>query len=174
MSGKYVPPSKRAGYVPSTSSIPPTHVHNGGFRARWTPGTSLPEGVYSRQDLEQHFTHNIEGTLNHFSHLNPSFHDHKPRKGYDPTRALKDPQEIPLPFSPPPGLPIHPLKHLVSYIVLFPNAHPCWEKDRELWVHTSAEYIIEDEEGERKNFGRPLPVFQHAQARDTFRFAGWW
>ena len=77
--------------------------------------------------------------------------------------------------SSPPILPSpHPLAHLVSYIIVFHNAQPAWESDRELWVHTSAEVMTRDCEGQKKNFGRPIPVFQAQGSRQSFEFAEWW
>ncbi len=83
--------------------------------------------------------------------------------------------DTPLPPSPPPPPPLHPLRNLVSYALIFPNAHPAWEREHQLWTHTNADKLIKDWDGEKKNFGRPIPVFKAVQfRRDQVGFEGWW
>lgn len=169
---KYVPPSKRAGYVPSESALPP--------QTRPRPGSQPLSDLYKTQDLSTHFTHPQDSTFTFFSYPLPP---PPPTLAYDLTRS---PVDTPLPPSPV-ILPRHPLEHVISYIVLFHNAHPDWDTARELWTHTNAAKIIEDywldgivhdqegEAGPRKNFGRPIPVFRSAdrRARGEMVFAGW-
>lgn len=162
---KYIPPSRRPGYTPTGSSLPPS--------------TRERTDVYKAQDLSAHFTHPQDSTFTFFSYPLPPA---RPTLLYDPTRS---PEDTPLPPSPV-ILPRHPLDHIISYIVLFPNAHPDWNTARELWTHTKAERLLADywkdgivrnqegEPGPRRNFGRPIPVFQVGnRVRGDISFAGW-
>ncbi|KAI9632482.1 uncharacterized protein MKK02DRAFT_40785 [Dioszegia hungarica] len=110
-----------------------------------------------------------------FSHKPPP-PPRRARLAYDPFRA---PEDTPLPPSPPPPASAHVLGHLISYITVFQNAHPDWESAGELWIHTSAEALMEDYgaegEGKKRNFGRPLPLFLESTRRnDNLEFAGWY
>jgi hypothetical protein len=161
---KYIPPSKRPGYVPPAgpnSSLPPQNRPP----IRGRDGTPR----YTAADFTQHFTHPQDSTLSYFAY--PPIERSSPRPPYNPSRT---PQDTPLPSSPPPPPPKHPLNHLISYVCIFNNAHPAWRSDRELWVHTNADKLIADWEGDRKNFGRPMPVFEQMQgSRSHFTFSGW-
>jgi len=153
---KYVPPSKRPGYVPSQSSIPARRQQYCG------------KDTYNSRELAVHFTHPSDSTLTFFSHPLPL---PPPRLPYDPSRT---PYSTPLPPSPvvPPK---HPLNNLISFIRIFARAHPAWASHRELWVHTQAEKIIKDYQGAKANFGRPIPVFEAAPLHgEKFVDAGWW
>ncbi|WWC60141.1 uncharacterized protein I303_102705 [Kwoniella dejecticola CBS 10117] len=161
---KYVPPSRRAGYTPSTSSsdLPPP-------RPQWNARAS--ENLYSNTELLNIFNHPQDSTITFFSFPAPS------RPPRIPAGDSESATEVPLPPSPPPPPPPHPLGHLVSYIVIFGNAHPAWEAQHELWTHTNAHKLIGDYEGSRRNFGRPIPVFKSWKGRDRrdeFEFIGWW
>ncbi|WWC99138.1 hypothetical protein V866_006033 [Kwoniella sp. B9012] len=162
---KYIPPWQRAGYTPSTSSndLPPP-------RPRWN-NRPTPKDLYSQTDLLSIFNHPQDSTLTFFSYSLPP---RPPRPEYDPTHT---PESLPLSPSPPPLAPLHPLGYLVSYVVLFGNAHPVWNEEHELWTHTNADKLIEDHEGKRKNFDRPIPVFRSWRGHDhraEFEFIGWW
>jgi hypothetical protein len=159
---KYVPPSRRPGYVPSTSTLPP------GYRSPGTAG----EGQYTLSDLAEHFNHPQDSTLTFFSHPVPPTSD--TRLGYrdhlrDTIATEPQPSAMESTLE-------HPLRHLVSYGVIWNNAHPAWEKEGELWIHTNAEKFIDDYENEKKkNFGRPIPVFAQVRGRHKIvTFIGWW
>lgn len=172
MSGKYVPPSKREGYKPVSTDLPPGHrIPHRSQGNGDGPGNSL-------STIAKIFDTPTEGTFNFFDHL---FDEHPMRRHprepipYDPSRTL---ETTPLPPSPPPPKPRHPLNHLIAYIVMFGRAHPLWESHKELWSHTNAEKIMEDEAGLKQNFGRPLPVFKTFEPRGARcsmdNFEGWW
>ncbi|WWC87717.1 uncharacterized protein L201_002609 [Kwoniella dendrophila CBS 6074] len=68
----------------------------------------------------------------------------------------------------------HPLKDLVSFVVIFENAHPAWEEDKEIWVHSKVDIFLKDHDGDKKNFDRPLPVFLGNRSKlGKFVFEGW-
>ncbi|KAL7419673.1 hypothetical protein Q5752_005587 [Cryptotrichosporon argae] len=152
MSGKYVPLSRRAGYVPSTSALPPDYLPRG------TPVAALAAlAPYS-------------GTLNFFrfpalrelpapdSSSSPPAGPHQPA-----------PHQHPHPYPHP-----HPHAHVLAYLVLWANAHP---KAGEVWYHTDAGVLIDEfahiqAEGPgatRTNFGRPVAVFAGAPGRPRRR-----
>ena len=168
---KYVPPSRRAGYVPpAASDLPPTPHSSRGSRAfaRERPDG---EGTVSINTVSRHFTHWRDSTLTFFNHSGEPV-PRPPRAPYDPCRT---PRSTPLPPSPPPPPPAHPLAHLVSYITLFPAAHPLWKDKAEMWMHTGAAKMIEDFEGGRRNFGRPIPMFRSFKASNIdMEWHGWW
>ncbi|OCF34696.1 hypothetical protein I317_03771 [Kwoniella heveanensis CBS 569] len=183
--GRYVPPSRRAGYASSLTSndLPPP-----GPRPIWqNRSRASPDDFLTVYDMSQIFNHPQDSTLTFFSYPYTSWPARPPRPAYDPTLTA---EQIPLPPSPPPPPPTHPLAHLLSYVVLFPNAHPAWKPKSEVWTHTNADILIEDFEGARKNFGRPIPVFQWRRGGyrrqnprdwtprqsndDRFEFIGWW
>ena len=165
--GKYVPPSKRPGYVPpATSTLPPSSRP---YRPRQASASDLP--TYSPLILNNVFTHAQDGTITFFSYPAP-FHHRQPPLPYDPTRT---PLDTPLPPSPPLPAPIHPLSNLISYISVFPRAQPAWDSRGELWTHSSADKLIDDGKGEKRNFNRPIPVFVPAPGNlREFIFGGWW
>ncbi|WRT65538.1 uncharacterized protein IL334_002483 [Kwoniella shivajii] len=66
------------------------------------------------------------------------------------------------------------LKDLISFIVVFDNAHPFWENKKEMWIHAASEQLIEDFNGSRKNFRRPIPLFEGKARKGNFIFKGWW
>ncbi|WWC60142.1 uncharacterized protein I303_102706 [Kwoniella dejecticola CBS 10117] len=69
---------------------------------------------------------------------------------------------------------VHPLKHLVSFVIIFDNAHPAWEDDNEIWVHSKVDIFLKDYRGPKKNFGRPIPVFKAGRSKfGKFIFEGW-
>ena len=47
-----------------------------------------------------------------------------------------------------------------------------------MWSDSHAEKLIDDWDGRRKNFGRPIPVFKSArktiEGKERFGFDGWW
>ncbi|ORY25847.1 hypothetical protein BCR39DRAFT_278948 [Naematelia encephala] len=163
--GKYIPPSKRAGYVPSPSSLPPS--------ARRVSAGAVDSNIktLSWDELSDHFQHPQDSTFTYFSYPLPP----RPRyirREYDPSRT---PETTPLPPSPPPPPPIHPLNNIVSYICIFQNAHPAWDTDGELWTHSNADKLLEDWKGLRQNFSRPVPVFRAIRgSKSVFGFYGWW
>ncbi|WVF66908.1 hypothetical protein IAT40_001651 [Kwoniella sp. CBS 6097] len=182
--GRYVPPSRREGYKPSPPStdLPPSRP---AWQNRYRPN---PADLMTVADMIRIFNHPQDSTLTFFSFPYNTWTPRPPRPAYDPTLT---PERIALPPSPPPPPPPHPLAYLLSYVVLFPNAHPAWEPKSEVWTHTNADILIKDFEGAKKNFGRPIPVFQwrrggfrrHQQPRDwtprqgnddRFEFIGWW
>ncbi|WVW79973.1 hypothetical protein I302_101946 [Kwoniella bestiolae CBS 10118] len=164
---KYIPPWQRAGYTPSTSSndLPPPG-------RKWN-NRPPPKTLYSQADLLDIFNHPQDSTLTFFSFLPPP----RPARPDATPESTERPENLPLPPSPPPPAPPHPLGYLVSYVVLFGNAHPAWNDQHEIWTHTNAEKLIEDFVGRRKNFDRPIPVFRSWRGkdrRDEFEFIGWW
>ncbi|WRT65536.1 uncharacterized protein IL334_002481 [Kwoniella shivajii] len=164
--GKYIPPSRRAGYVPTLPSkdTPPP-------RPSRISRDPLPDHLYSLTDLYRIFNHPQDSTFTFFSFPAP-FTSRRFKEPYDPTRT---PYNTPLPPSPPPPPPPHPLGHLLSYLVLFQNAHPSWNDDNQLWTHSNADKLIEDHEKDKKNMGRPLPVFKSFKGRPgELEFIGWW
>lgn len=171
MSGKYVPPSRREGYKPVTTELPP------GYR---TPRDRQVDGDGTATFvplIARIFDTPLEGTFNYFDYICPT-----PATRFQ-GRVLRPyiPEQTPEATSSPPSPPAparHPLAHLIAYIVMFGSAHPSWESHRELWSHTNAERLIEDDKGLRMNFGRPIPVFQsngNKEERSSVPgFAGWW
>lgn len=159
MSGKYVPPSKRVGYKPSTTELPPGHHQ---------PGGSQPRCLWS---VAQLFDTHHQGTFNYFSRRMTG-DEPRPIPSSDllPDDPTPTPETAPLPPSPPP----HPLAHLVAYIMVFGDAHPYWDTGAELWSHTDCEILIEDEKTLRKNFDRPIPVFASTAKGRSTTFEGWW
>ncbi|RXK41353.1 hypothetical protein M231_01258 [Tremella mesenterica] len=151
---KYVPPSRRPGYVPTSSDLPP---------APRQPRQNRPDGpTYHMSDIEATFGSPQDSTLTFFSYPCP-IRKFRPREPYDPSRT---PYNTPLPPSPPPLPPPHPLRHLLCWITIFPDAHPAWQEKRELWTHTNAAKMIEDWNGEKKNFA--------FISSTHFFFGGWW
>ena len=211
-SGKYIPPSKREGYVPPTTADTPP-APRAPYRARqsdedgtsswdhpkerfgipprsakpsWSdsPAHLRPLRSIDRDDLIRHFGHPHDGTLTFFGYLGregrsvASLTKYHPNYFSTPQPAPLDPDidiaaQIPLPPSPPPRPPPHPLENYLSYLLIFFNAQPQWKSDREIWLHTNAEKLIDDWNGAKKNYGRPIPVFQ-ANSRKYFEFGGWW
>lgn len=158
---KYVPPSKRSGYIsPTSSTLPPGH------RKPFAPRS------YQVSQIANQFNHGQSSTVTFFNiRQKPSPRLSWPEY-YDPSRT---PDNIPLPPSPPPPPPIHPLSYLISYVIIFPGAHPAWIKEDQLWMHTNADTLIEDSRGGRKNFGRPIPVFGGSHGREnSMVFQGWY
>lgn len=178
---KYVPPSKREGYKAVSSELPPGYKPRRGKQDGKGDGDPKGDGSgdgdrHSLATLAKLFDTPNEGTFNYFNHIPGNSNPRpRPRLPYDPDRT---PETAPLPPSPPPAEPQHPLGHLVAYIVMFGNAHPMWESHRELWSHTNAQKLIDDEKGLKQNFGRPIPVFQsHGRKGEPGRktsFQGWW
>ena len=213
--GKYVPPSRRAGYIPpSAPTLPPGHS------PRQPPPTARPrEPVYPLSDIENAFNSPQHSSINFFAYRYPMERsvERRPERLWRPKlseQSIDDAQEAmsdlqvstsgqeakphasiedsvekdaaeeapavidraPKPPAPSRQYPTHPLEHLISYITLFPNAHPAWATDKELWTHTSSQKLVEDwESGEKINFGRPVPVFRAASARrGPMVFDGWW
>lgn len=177
---KYVPPSRRPGYVPpsTTASTPHTvstkssYLPPGRVGSSYTARSGSSSGpTYSIYEVSRHFTHPRDSTLTFFAYPLPP-HERPPRPAYDPTHT---PETAPLPPSPPPPPPTHPLSHLLSYIVVFPHANPLWREKNELWLHTGARKMMADwvKPGERRNFGRPVPVFVSAK-HDEVAWQGWW
>lgn len=167
MSGKYVPPSKRAGYVPAKTELPP------GYRPQRSVDRTDNDPQHHHTVIERVFDTHQQGTFNYFEFIPPPLPP-QPGASYDP---YGPPHTIPLPPSPPPGATVpHPLGHLVAYVIRFGGAHPFWETNAELWSHTDAEKLIQDESsGQKKNFGRPIPVFSAPARRIAFlEFDGWW
>ena len=162
--GKYVPPSKRPGYIPSSTSLPPAR----NFPSRERPTTT---GIQIHQ-LSSHFTQPQDSTLTFFSYR-LELPEQGPRLPYDPSRSA---EATPLPPSPPPPPSIHPLNHLISYIVIFPNSHPAWKAEHQLWTHTNADKMMSDWKGKKRNFGRPIPVFPPFKVgwKEQVNFDGWW
>jgi hypothetical protein len=161
MSGKYVPPSRREGYVAKPDARPPW------IKDRVQRGPK-PNSGHFFEELEAIFSTEQQGTYNHYINREPII---APLE-FDPTRT---PYNTPLPLS----TPFHPLGHLICYIMIFPRAHPLWESGGELWHHTGSGTLAEDWKGEKKNFGRPIPVFTSSirDARGTkagVQFLGWW
>ncbi|WWD16656.1 hypothetical protein CI109_101086 [Kwoniella shandongensis] len=167
--GKYVPPSRRPGYIPpSSSSLPPP----GPSPQRTFRHHNQPTDLYSPTDLFHIFNHSRQSTFTYFSFpVTLTRPPRPPPMEYDPCRR---PETTPLPPSPPPPPPQHPLSHLVSYVTIVPNGHPAWDSEMELWSHTNAEMLIEDWQGDKKNFERPLPVFKGWKGRQyEYEFHGW-
>jgi hypothetical protein len=125
---KFVPPSRRAGYrPPSATDLPPSSILPRGH-ARSRRGGGSDSAI---QELSMHFTLPRESTLTFFSHPDPRWSSAQASPlPWDPHRAA---ETTPLPPSPPPPAPPHPLRHILSYIMLFTNAHPSWETKNELW-----------------------------------------
>ncbi|KAK6907176.1 hypothetical protein I203_101166 [Kwoniella mangroviensis CBS 8507] len=68
----------------------------------------------------------------------------------------------------------HPLGELVSFVVIFENAHPAWEEDKEIWVHSKVDLLLKDHRGQKKNFDRPIPVFIAGRSKfGKFVFENW-
>lgn len=179
MMSKYVPPSKKEGYKPASVELPPGYKPRRERRDEsGSPEGTGDDGRHSRATLAKIFDTPNEGTFNYFNFNHPTPGKRpipKDRLPYDPSRT---PETTPLPPSPSSPEPPHPLGHLIAYIVIFGNAHPMWDSHRELWSHTDAQKLIDDEQGLRKNFGRPIPVFlSHGRRSDPgFKtsFQGWW
>lgn len=167
MSGKYVPPSRRPGFVPKAADQPPP-----GPRRPYQSSARAGHPTYTITEIQAIFGHPQNHTLTFFS-----FDDPPPAKQYNttPYDPAGTPLSIALPPSPPPPPPAHPLNHLVSYVSIFPFAHPAWETKKELWTHTGAESIIEDFNGGQKSCGRPIPVFHFVRkTSNEMTFEGWW
>lgn len=176
MSGKYVPPSKRPGYVPTTTSAPPPGPTQ---RQYINPRSRDPnKPTYTHSSIRDIFRHPQTSTINTFAFDEPEgrHRGHYTIYKRDPdSDDAPDPVTIPLPPSPPPPPMPHPLSHIVSYTMIFAYAHPAWESHRELWMHTGAEELLADFQGEKKNFLRPIPVFQAVRRNSgQVDFAGWW
>lgn len=152
----YVPPSRRAGAVAS-AALPP------GYKPKFKPQSE----VYTKYTLGYQFNHPLDSTLTMFSY-HPKL-TRRTRLGYDPERS---PEDTPLPPSPiiPP---IHPFSHLISYIVVFRNAHPDWDSAGELWIHTHAEELMKDCGAGKENFERPIPLFKEIASGERLLFEGW-
>jgi hypothetical protein len=174
---KYVPPSKRAGYQPpSATDLPPSSILPRGHASRTRRVGCLESALH---ELSVHFTHPRESALTFFSYPDPRWSSVQASPlPWDPHGTA---EETPLPPSPPPPTPAHPLRHILSYIMLFTNAHPYWETAGELWIHTNAEILRADwgegdkqGQGDRKNFGRPVPVSHADRVWGQHGFSGWW
>jgi hypothetical protein len=152
----YVPPSKREG----NTSKPETSPEDA--------ASKLDGKQYTKMTIGAHFTHPQDSTFTLFSHY-PSAAAEAARAPYD---AARKPEETVLPSSPVVE-PTHPLSHLISYIVIFRNAHPDWESNNEIWVHTHAAMMMADYEGKKVNFGRPIPVFKESHRKRSIAFVGW-
>ena len=161
----YVPPSKRPGYVPSAP--PPDSIRGATTSARGGRG-ARGQASYDSSQLVEHFTHSPDSTLTFFSYRAPLTPPYE-RPAYDPTRT---PYNTPLPPSAPSPPPRHPLGGLVSFIRIFPGAHPVWVTHRELWVHTGAHKLLADHAGAKLDFGRPIPLFDGN--REWSVFNGYW
>jgi hypothetical protein len=149
----YIPPSKRPGFQPKTTALPP------GYRPK----------VHKNQadhvhELEQLFQTHQQGTFNYFAYRAPT---ERPPLTFGQKEGFEGISTVPAPP--------HPLGHLITYIMLFPRAQPLWESGAELWSHTGSEIMVEDWNGDKVNFGRPIPVFGGGSTRkDKFVFLGWW
>ncbi|WRT65537.1 uncharacterized protein IL334_002482 [Kwoniella shivajii] len=71
-------------------------------------------------------------------------------------------------------LTVHPLENLINFIIVYDKAHPYWEEKKEMWLHNNCEKLIEDYNDMKKNFGRPIPVFEGQGRMGNFNFTGWW
>lgn len=165
MSGKYVPPSRREGYVAKPDARPP-----------WIKDRKddKPKSEYNKFDqLDEIFGAIFQGTYNYFRYRAPEPTPNKPLP-YDPTRT---PENTPLP--PPirsPVAPRHPLGNLVCYVMTFGKGHPLWHSGGELWSHTDSHILASDWKGDKRNFGRPIPVFhvENNSGPGKLGFLGWW
>ena len=152
---KYVPPSKRAGFVPiitPSTSGPPLHKEYG-----------LGAG-----QLKSFFTHFSDSTVSFFSYPK-SRREPKPRLQYDPSRT---PESTPLPPSPEPE-PRHPLDHIISHLQVHgSSAQPVWDSHQELWTYTNAQKFNTSPEKLTVNMGRPIPVFRYGKGESSK--PKWW
>lgn len=167
MSGKYVPPSRRPGYTPNSTDLPPPAPAFRSYQSR------PRQPIINLTELQTIFKHPQTHTLTFITWDDPPPPRERYHPPYDPSGT---PLTIPLPPSPPPPPPAHPLGHLLSYISIFPFAQPAWESNKELRTHTGADKIIEDwEAGGKKNVGRPVPVFRLLRKNGSeMVFEGWW
>ncbi|WVQ79033.1 hypothetical protein IAT38_001125 [Cryptococcus sp. DSM 104549] len=183
---KYVPPSRRAGYVPSSSSTPPSSARRG---QPFRPKTQLDPRAVPVDILFDIFQHPQGSTLTWFAYKGedeeetgrsspPKVSPADPAPSTADTTPSNDvtPSPTPTPTVPViPPTPSHPLHYVISYITVFPRAHPLWEDEHELWSHSNMEKLIADWEGPKKNFGRPIPVFTPANRANYHTiFNGWW
>lgn len=153
LSGEYLPGPSRPSRTPA---LPP------GYGQKYNPPSNR-QTTFTAEEIFQQFTHPPTSTITFFSYP-PEV---RPRKEYGDT-----PETTSLPPSPPPAPPKHPLSHVISFIQVYKNAHPAWNKYQELWIHTNSDKLEADWKTGRINFGRPIPVFQ--QHNRAWSFRGWW
>lgn len=167
MSGKYIPPSRRKGFKAVTSDVPPGYKPQNG---QSDEHERRIDGSYHTKSILHLFGIPQDGTFNYFSPpLSTRLSPETSRNGTTDKAGHGD-------ITTTPDTEIrHPLDHLIAYILIFANAHPLWEAHSELWTHTDAWRMIEDEAGPKMNFDRPIPVYTTTEySKHRMVFNGWW